>query len=220
VTVSDLPPLTDSPVLDPWRIRHRLDLAGELTVVPVERGPAITRSERLLWELLEHAPPGWEREYSTGLYRLDFYCPAVRLAIEVDGGSHYGRAAGERDAFRDDWHRVRGITTKRFSAVEVERDPSWVLSEIRQLVEPDSGAEASAVEPQSVPGMPLLGHDDSAPAQGQQIGAQPRQVAAQNAWEAGLQAEPWVEPALAEASRTVLPEYRSMLRRFIEMFGP
>ncbi len=217
MTLPDLPPLTGSPILDPWRIRHRLELAGELTVVPVGRGPVVTRSEQLLWGLLEHEPPGWEREYPTGLFRLDFYCSAGRLAVEVDGGSHYGRKAGERDALRDDWHRARGITTKRFSAGEVERDPRWVLDEIRQLVATDSTAQADAVDVETVPGMPPMGSDESIPAQAQQMAAQLPLAAAPNAREAGLQA---VERALAEACRTVLPEHRSVLRQFVQLFEP
>jgi very-short-patch-repair endonuclease len=130
--VSDLPPLTGSPILDPWRIRLRLELAGQLE--QPQRQQQATPTERMLWQRLEHEPPGWYREYSTGLYRLDFYCPIARLAIEVDGGSHYGRKAAERDAFRDDWHRARGTTTKRFSVREVETDLDWVMSEIRLLL--------------------------------------------------------------------------------------
>ncbi len=131
--LSDLPPLTGSPILDPWRIRLRLELAGELSQPECERHE--TPTERILWALLEHEPPGWHREYSTGLYRLDFYCPDLRLAVEVDGGSHFGRQVRERDALRDEWHSLRGIRTKRFSVREVERDPDWVLGEIRRLTE-------------------------------------------------------------------------------------
>lgn len=128
----DVPPLTGSAVLDPWRIRHRLDLRGLLE--PEPRRTAPTRSEVLLWQALEPRPEGWLREYSTGPYRLDFFCPALRLAVEVDGGSHYGRAAADKDELRDQWHALRGITTRRFSANHVERDVGGVRAEIADAV--------------------------------------------------------------------------------------
>jgi len=126
-----LPPLTRSAVLDPWRVRHRLDLLGQLETEP-PHGP--TRSEMMLWEALDADGQGWLREHVTGPYRLDFYLPSVRLAVEVDGASHRGRVRFEKDALRDAWHAGRGITTRRFSADEVERDLPWVLDEVRRQV--------------------------------------------------------------------------------------
>src|SRR3546814_8709223 len=43
--------------------------------------------ERMLWRLLRGRPDGFKfrRQHPAGIYILDFYCPAVRLAIEVDG---------------------------------------------------------------------------------------------------------------------------------------
>jgi len=126
-----LPPLTGSTVLDPWRVRHRLDLLGQLEPEPTH-GP--TRSEMMLWEALDADGQGWLREHVTGPYRMDFYLPSVRLAVEVDGASHRGRVRFEKDALRDAWHASRGITTRRFSADEVERDLPWVLDEVGQHV--------------------------------------------------------------------------------------
>lgn len=220
VTVVDLPPPTGGPVLDPWRIRLRLELAGELRVPEVERGPAVTRSELMLWSLLEHEPPGWQRAHSTGLYRLDFYCPSARLAVEVDGGSHYGQQAAERDRLRDAWHEARGITTKRFSACEVERQPEWVLGVIRQLLGTGGAGrapEGQALAPVVAPG--AFGLLDQA----QQIAERLRgmMVLAEDVYpEAleGLRAEQRIEAAFAEACRTVLPEQASVMRQIAELF--
>lgn len=214
--VADLPPLTGSLVLDPWRIRLRLELAGELELPEVRRQQQATRSELLLWALLEDEPPGWEREYSTGLYRLDFYCPSARLAVEVDGGSHYGREAAERDALRDDWHRARGITTKRYSASEVEREPAWVLREIHQLL----GTAAPV-------GERALGADDAPPQRstallgevGATMAAQMREVVAALGQHDSVQ-EARIEEAFAEACRTVLPKHQSLLRQLRWMMEP
>ncbi|MCW2499046.1 MAG: hypothetical protein JWN87_722 [Frankiales bacterium] len=141
-----LPPLTGSTLLDPWRIRHRLELVGQLS--EPQRRTGATRTERLLWERLDALDAGWMREYATGPYRLDFYLPSARLAVEVDGASHYGRRQAERDALRDVWHAVRGITTLRISVSEVERDLDWVVSTVLERAAQNSAeARATAAEP-------------------------------------------------------------------------
>ena len=89
----------------------------------------------MLWQELSRAPREWLAEFPTRYgYRLDFYCPQARLAIEVDGASHWGPAKAERDAWRDLVHERMGITTKRFSAREVETEVAWVAGEIEALV--------------------------------------------------------------------------------------
>ena len=147
MTEDELPPLTGSPLLDPWRIRVRLQMRGELE--PPRPHPP-TRSEQMLWEVLENEPPGWRREYATGPYRLDFYCPSARAEVEVDGSSHWGGQSRERDGLRDEWHRLHGITTHRFSADEVERQLPWVLESIRERVQAmsTSAVAASTVTPE------------------------------------------------------------------------
>ena len=50
------------------------------------------RAEAILWcylkgrQLREYK---FRRQYSIGGYVVDFYCPCLRLAIEVDGPSHF-----------------------------------------------------------------------------------------------------------------------------------
>lgn len=144
---ADLPPLTGSALLDPWRIRLRLELRGELTPPPTS-GP--TRSELALWAALDGLGIGWKREYVTGPYRLDFYLPDMRLAVEVDGGSHRGRVAAERDALRDDWHRLRGIRTLRVSDREVLTDLDGVLVMIDRECEVRELSQILAVGPSAL----------------------------------------------------------------------
>lgn len=206
--LTDLPPLTGSPIFDPWRIRLRLELAGQL--LPPEAQQQPTPTERMLWALLEHEPPGWRREYSTGLYRLDFYCPDMRLAVEVDGASHFGREGFERDALRDEWHRLRGIRTKRFSVREVERDSAWVLGEIRRLTKSElaqpEGAAApprAAEEGPAATGPPEAMLPDVADEldEAGALVATLQQASLQDAWGDSRAAEELV----AQACRTVLP---------------
>ena len=200
MTVQRTPPLTGNVVLDPWRIRRHLELAGQLEPPSRQHGP--TLSERILWGLLESEPVGWQREYATGPYRLDFYCSAARLAVEVDGGSHYGQQAAERDRLRDEWHRLRGIVTKRFSAGEVEREADWVLSELRLQVQQRIAASVTTT-PRAAPlPLPAVVVESSGP--------QPRFTSGEDA-DAHCAALPPGLPEIPEpavACRDVLPEDR------------
>ncbi|OGE87967.1 MAG: DNA-cytosine methyltransferase [Candidatus Doudnabacteria bacterium RIFCSPLOWO2_02_FULL_49_13] len=50
-----------------------------------------TDCESLLWKVLRNKQCNdykFLRQYSVGYYILDFYCPELRLAIELDGGQH------------------------------------------------------------------------------------------------------------------------------------
>ena len=43
----------------------------------------------------------FRRQYGVSVYTLDFYCPQQRLAIELDGDSHFNPAAERRDEVRE-----------------------------------------------------------------------------------------------------------------------
>lgn len=161
---NELPPLTGHPELDKWRLRARAELAGTLPP-PVPSGERVpTRSELVLWSLLEREVIGWKREYATGTHWFDFYCPTAKLAVEVDGGSHHGRRARERDAERDERHAEQGIVTHRFSADHVERDAEGVLREIRALVRLRLGLEdAGTPAPAGPPARPVSASGTVAP---------------------------------------------------------
>ncbi len=85
-------------------------------------------------------------------YRLDFYCPEARLAVEVDGPSHWGRARAQHDATRDEVHLRMGIRTAGFSAAHVEADPREVAAEVeRRATERIAVALPAPVVPVAAP---------------------------------------------------------------------
>ena len=123
-----LPPLTGSALFDPWRLRYRAQLGLAPGHEPA-RTP--TRSELLLWDRLQRLPLAWVAEHPTVWgYTLDFFCPEARLAVEVDGPSHWGQRRAAADAWRDEVHERLGIRTRRFSAREVEDDVDAVVAAV------------------------------------------------------------------------------------------
>ena len=88
------------------------------------------QSEALLWAHLRQRPVDslrFRRQYSVGAYVLDFYCPEVKLAIEIDGATHDGDDAAEHDANRQAWIEQFGIRFLRFSNQQVRNDINSVL---------------------------------------------------------------------------------------------
>ena len=59
---------------------------------------------------------------------LDFYCPEIRLAIEMDGGQHITNK--EQDNMRTKELNRKNITVIRFTNDEVLNDLDSVLEEI------------------------------------------------------------------------------------------
>src|SRR5947208_2916312 len=78
---------------------------------------AMTPAERALWQALrgpEFRHNRFRRQHPVGGFILDFYCPAARLVVEVDGGIHHTDEQRERDALRTDELAQYGYLVLRF----------------------------------------------------------------------------------------------------------
>ena len=101
-------------------------------LAPGTRARTLRRSmsppERRLWSVLRNRQLGarFRRQHPVGPYVLDFFCPAERLAIEVDGQSH--DFTGRQDEVRDAWLAGQGIRTLRVPARDVRDNLEGVLS--------------------------------------------------------------------------------------------
>ena len=94
-----------------------------------------TKAEAAMWELLRAQQLGvvfWRQVVLLG-WIVDFWCPAARLIIEVDGSSHKGR--GRYDARRSNvlWEELDAQTV-RFTNEEVLADPATVQAKLRRLL--------------------------------------------------------------------------------------
>ena len=75
-----------------------------------------TPAEKRLWTHLRRRQADgwrWRRQYSVGPYILDFFCPAARLAVELDGRIHDDPARASYDYRREVQLREEGITVVR-----------------------------------------------------------------------------------------------------------
>ena len=91
----------------------------------------MTRAEVMLWQHLrakQMCGLKFRRQEPMGNFIADFFCAQARLVIELDGGSHDGRAA--HDARRDEVLRNEGFTVLRFTNEQVLHNLSGVLETI------------------------------------------------------------------------------------------
>jgi len=65
-----------------------------------------------------------------GNYIVDFYCPAGKLIIELDGGQHYSEEGKESDEIRDNYLAGLGFTVLRFSDRDVLKNMDGILQRI------------------------------------------------------------------------------------------
>ena len=94
----------------------------------------LTPAEALLWSALRNKQLEGLRfrcQHPVGSFILDFYCPACKLAIEVDGDIH------DRTAEYDNERSIKlaqyGYRVLRFSNEQVMNNLPQVLSEIKRV---------------------------------------------------------------------------------------
>ena len=93
-----------------------------------------TSAEATLWRLLNRSHVDglkFRRQHGVGLYVLDFYCPTLRLNIELDGRVHEEIGHDIYDAQRTDYLNSLGITVLRYSNNVVFQNPEAIIRSIR-----------------------------------------------------------------------------------------
>ena len=95
----------------------------------------LTPAEAKLWTMLKGSQlqgRKFRRQHSFGGYILDFYCPAEKLAIELDGEVHYNERAAEHDYERKLFMEYFGIKILRFENERVFNSQKWLIGQIVQ----------------------------------------------------------------------------------------
>ncbi len=97
----------------------------------------MTDSEQLLWSKLRKKQVlgvQFYRQKPLGNYVLDFYSPASKLVVEVDGGQHLNDLNIKKDMKRDNYLKHKGLRVLRFDNLQVLKDTEAVMEVILQAV--------------------------------------------------------------------------------------
>ena len=91
----------------------------------------MTRHEKKLWyEFLRYKKPPFYKQRPIDCYIVDFYHPASKLVIELDGSHHLTEAGLESDKDRDMNLKGYGLTIMRFTNDEIESNFDVVCQKI------------------------------------------------------------------------------------------
>jgi len=92
-----------------------------------------TPAEATLWRQLKNNGAGgykFRRQHGIGPYILDFYCPQLHLAVELDGTIHNESWQWQHDMVRDAFLWEQGITVLRFPNEVVWRNSEAIIDAI------------------------------------------------------------------------------------------
>jgi len=70
------------------------------------------------------------RQKNFGDYIADFYCPAARVIVEIDGGQHFSEQGIRKDELRDKYFTRLGFKVLRFTDTEVLKSIDSVVETI------------------------------------------------------------------------------------------
>jgi very-short-patch-repair endonuclease len=99
----------------------------------------LTLPEMLLWRVLRlnRRELRFRKQHPIGPFVADFYCPAAKIVIEIDGAVHNERQ--DADGRRDAYMASLGLKVIRVPAAEVLANPEGVADGLYRLCESVAG---------------------------------------------------------------------------------
>jgi very-short-patch-repair endonuclease len=98
----------------------------------------LTPAEITLWGYLKNGQVGgykFRRQHGLGQYVMDFYCPELKLCVELDGEVHDSEQAFNHDEERTAFLQENGISVLRFENYIVREDIQAIINAILLFAE-------------------------------------------------------------------------------------
>ncbi|HEX4534904.1 MAG TPA: DUF559 domain-containing protein [Rhizomicrobium sp.] len=114
----------------------------------------MTYAETKLWTLLRRknmACLRFRRQQPIGSYVADFFCPAAKLIVELDGSQHGERAHLRRDDTRTKWLEAQGYRVLRIWNAEFLKHPESALDCIWRAIRDSGGPLPEALRASTLP---------------------------------------------------------------------
>jgi len=99
------------------------------------------KGEILLWQELKNKQFDYKfrRQYGINNYVIDFYCPKIKLGIEIDGSTHHQNDQINYEEQRQKHIESKGIRLERFNSQEIFEDINSVINQIYVLCKEQEG---------------------------------------------------------------------------------
>ena len=98
-----------------------------------------TDAEQKLWNILRNKRMDGHkffRQYGIGPYIADFYCPLLKVVIEVDGGQHFSEEGKVYDRQREKFFQGLDIRVIRFNNLDILKNIEGVFDYIQKELPP------------------------------------------------------------------------------------
>ncbi|MBZ0200984.1 MAG: endonuclease domain-containing protein [Ignavibacteriaceae bacterium] len=102
-----------------------------------------TYCEKIIWMYLKNRKllyKKFRRQYSIDYFVIDFYCPELKLAIEIDGEIHDLDEQKTKDKHRQEYIEAYGVKFLRLKNEEILGNPNKAFlkieNEIKKLIRP------------------------------------------------------------------------------------
>ena len=121
--------------IKPVRVRNA---TAELTILARTHRKTMTPAERVLWEAIRGAKLdglSFRRQHPVATFIVDFFCPVLRLVLEVDGGIHDDPDVAAHDRERQTHIEAYGWQVLRIRNEEILTDLPTVLETIRNVAQ-------------------------------------------------------------------------------------
>ena len=95
-------------------------------------------AEKIIWAKLRGRQIEgckFRRQYSIGAFVIDFYAPELKLALEIDGESHFLDGAKEYDDERQAFLEEKGTKVLRFTNEQIYHELDGVITTISQTIQ-------------------------------------------------------------------------------------
>ena len=99
----------------------------------------LTPAEASLWLLLKNKKAfglKFRRQASIEKYVVDFYCPRLKMIIELDGEPHFTQEQADKDLKRDKRLKELGYKVFRYENQIVFDHPDFIFDDIKSLLPP------------------------------------------------------------------------------------
>ena len=97
-----------------------------------------TKYEKIMWEKLRNSKfmgLKFRRQHSVWRYILDFYCPKLKIWIELDWNHHLKKDIIEYDDIRTEYLKSDWIIIFRFSNYDIENNLENILIRLEQKIQ-------------------------------------------------------------------------------------
>jgi very-short-patch-repair endonuclease len=93
---------------------------------------SMTFSEKIVWMYLrkQQMKERFLRQYSIDNYIIDFYCPKLKIAIEIDGDVHEQERQKKHDRIRQEYLERLGVKFLRIINDELFDNPNKAFERI------------------------------------------------------------------------------------------